>query len=195
MGVATTCGGNRSANTGRFRPSETGADAHKVQSMSTMSADRDRLRDIVAAGAVLRLSDPVELSSGGMSDTFVDVKKALSPGANLRLACEVIATALREAAIEFDAVGGMTMGADQFSYGVAMVADKGWFVVRKEPKGRGTNRLIEGLLPTAGVRAVVVEDTVSTGTSLLKAIDAVRAEARAEQDRRASGAAALTPRP
>lgn len=142
----------------------------------SLTSARARLLEIVDDGAVLRLPEPVQLSSGGMSDTFVDVKKALAPGANLRLACEVIAATLAEAGIEFDAIGGMTMGADQFAYGVAMVTDTGWFVVRKEPKGRGTNRLIEGMVPSDGVRAVVVEDTVSTGASLLKAIAAVQAE-------------------
>lgn len=135
-----------------------------------------QLRDTVLAHGHLRLPDPVELSSGAMSRDFVDGKRALARGADLRLACECMVDALAEAGIEFDAVGGLTMGADQFAHGVALVADTLWFVVRKEPKGRGTNKLVEGAELGPGVRVVVVEDVVSTGASLLRAVDAVRAE-------------------
>ncbi len=137
--------------------------------------DRDRLRAIVRERAVLRLPEPVELASGGFSDTFVDVKKAMAHGPHLELACRVIARQLAEAGIGYDVVGGMTLGADQFSYGIALVTGCGWYVVRKEPKGRGTNRQIEGSELGPGVRAVVVEDAVSTGGSLLKALDVVAA--------------------
>ena len=49
--------------------------------------------------------------------------------------------------IEFDCVGGLTMGADHLSHVIAVLAKTRWFVVRKEPKGRGTNKLIEGAHP------------------------------------------------
>lgn len=135
--------------------------------------DRDALLEVVTARAVLRLDAPVELSSGGMSDTFVDVKRAMAAGPDLGLACRVMAAQLEAAGIAYDAVGGMTMGADQFSYGLAIVTGCGWFVVRKTPKGRGTDRRIEGTELASGTRVVVLEDTVSTGGSLLEAIDVV----------------------
>ena len=51
-----------------------------------------------------------------------------------------------------------------------------WFFVRKEPKGRGTNQLIEGSRLGEGDRVVIVEDAITTGGSLMKAVDAVEAE-------------------
>ncbi len=139
----------------------------------TTTGERDELRAIVVRDGVLRLPAPVELSSGGMSDTFIDVKRAMAAGPHLALACRVISGQLAAAGIAFDAVGGMTLGADQFSYGMAIVTGCGWYVVRKQPKGRGTNRRIEGTEIGPGVRAVVVEDAVSTGSSLLAALDVV----------------------
>jgi orotate phosphoribosyltransferase len=72
------------------------------------------------------------------------------------------------------------MGADQFAHVVAVVGDTGWFVVRKERKGRGTNQLIEGMPLDASSRVVLVEDTVTTGGSIVKAFDAVIEESGAQ---------------
>ena len=59
--------------------------------------------------------------------------------------------------------------------GLARAADCSWFFVRKEPKDRGTGRQIEGADVGAGWRVLVVEDVVSTGGSLFKAIDVLTA--------------------
>ena len=118
--------------------------------------------------------EPFELSSGKLSHDFVDGKRALARGADLALACRYFVARAAEADLDYDAVGGLTMGADQFAHGVAIVADCDWFVVRKAPKGRGTNKVLEGA-DIAGRRVVVCEDAVSTGGSILKAIDAAEA--------------------
>ena len=76
--------------------------------------------------------------------------------------------------IEFDAVGGMTLGADQFAHVIAVLARKKWFVVRKAAKGRGTNKRVEGAEVGPGVRALLVDDVVTTGTSILDAYEVVR---------------------
>lgn len=147
----------------------------------TDAADRRaRLLDVIRTKAYRRLPEPITLSSGQQSQDFVDIKLGLARGADLRLACEVILDVLGEAGIAFDAIGGLTMGADQFAHGVAVVGDTGWFVVRKERKGRGTNQLIEGLPLDASSRVVLVEDTVTTGGSIVKAFDAVVEESGAQ---------------
>ena len=61
------------------------------------------------------------------------------------------------------------MGADQFAHEVAVLADKDWFVVRKEPKGYGTNKIVEGAGLTGTTRVVLVDDVVTTGGSIQRA--------------------------
>jgi orotate phosphoribosyltransferase len=78
--------------------------------------------------------------------------------------------------VTFDVVGGLTMGADHLAHAIALVAgDVEWFSVRKAAKGRGTNQRVEGGALGAGRRAVVLEDVVTTGASVLEAVEAVRA--------------------
>lgn len=142
-----------------------------------MTTDRDLLVKIVEQRGLLRLAEPVQLASGEWSREFVDGKQALGDGDDLALACRLILRTLEEAGIEFDAVGGLTMGADQFAHGTAILGHKRWFVVRKAPKGRGTNKRIEGSALTARSRVVLVDDVVTTGGSIRDALDAVTAEA------------------
>jgi len=91
----------------------------------------------------------------------------------LALACRALLEAVE--GIEFDAVGGLTMGADQFAHATAVLAPTKWFVVRKEPKGRGTNKVVEGAPVGPGWRVVLVDDAVTTGGSIQKAYDAITA--------------------
>ncbi len=79
------------------------------------------------------------------------------------------------AGIEYDAVGGLTLGADQFAHGIAIVDDADWFVVRKEPKGRGTDRFVEGA-ELDGKRVLLVDDVITTGGSSLVAAERIVAE-------------------
>jgi orotate phosphoribosyltransferase len=130
---------------------------------------RDRLREIVLREGYLRLDEPIRLRSGEWSRDFVDGKRALADGSDLALACRIILDAVRERGLEFDAAGGLTMGADHLAHGLAVVAGTRWFVVRKEPKGRGTNRLVEGAPLGAGVRVLLLDDVVTTGGSMRQA--------------------------
>lgn len=134
---------------------------------------RRRVVEIVRTRGLLRLPEPVVLASGQTSRDFVDGKRALAHGADLRVACEAIVEAV--AGVQFDAVGGLTMGADHLSHGVALVAGCDWFVVRKEPKGRGTDRLVEGAAVGEGTRVLLVDDAVTTGGSILRAYGAITA--------------------
>lgn len=87
--------------------------------------------------------------------------------------------AIHDAGWRVDSIGGLTMGADPIACAVSYASASGpsplrAFTVRKEPKEHGTGKLIEGpFRPTD--RVVVVEDTITTGGSARKAIEAVRA--------------------
>ena len=129
----------------------------------------------------LRHSDvPFKLASGEMSNWFLDGKRALAQGDDLVVACQAILELAAARGVEFDAVGGLTLGADQFAHGVAMVGHKDWFVVRKAPKGRGTNQLIEGAQLTPDSRVLLVDDVVTTGGSIKQAYDDVTRESGAK---------------
>ena len=80
-----------------------------------------------------------------------------------------------------DAVGGLTLGADPIAYAISYAsaqtaAPVRAFTVRKEAKAHGTGKLIEGPFH-AGDRVAVIEDTITTGGSALRAVEAVRAAA------------------
>lgn len=144
-----------------------------------MSELRQELLRILLERGHRKLDEPIKLASGAMSSDFIDGKEALAEWRHLRLACEAIVEAVSADGHRFDAVGGLTLGADALSVGIASVADCRWFFVRKEPKHRGTRRLIEGAQITSGDRVLLVEDVVTTGGSIFKALDAV-AETGAE---------------
>jgi orotate phosphoribosyltransferase len=88
--------------------------------------------------------------------------------------------AIEDAGWIVDAVGGLTLGADPIACAVSYASAATSrplraFTVRKEPKTHGTTKLIEGPFRT-GDRVAVIEDTITTGGSARKAIEAVRAE-------------------
>ena len=133
---------------------------------------REQVCSIVKDRGHLRLSEPVQLRSGEWSRDFVDAKRALQDGADLETACRAMLEALGD--VDFDAVGGLTLGADQFAHVLAVLARKKWFVVRKAVKGRGTNQRVEGAPIGPGVKVLLVDDIVTTGGSILEAYEVVR---------------------
>lgn len=136
-------------------------------------ADLPALLDVVRRRGLTHSEEPLRLASGELSRDFVDGKVALARGRDLRAACELIVAAAEEAGAAFDAAGGLTMGADHLAHGVALVADREWFSVRKQPKGRGTDKWVEGAELGPGVRVLLLEDVVTTGGSMVTALDRV----------------------
>lgn len=142
--------------------------------MLTLSDLKDHVGRIVRDKGLTRLPEPVQLRSGAMSQDFVDAKAALAEGDDLERACRAMLEVASDMGAEFDAVGGMTLGADQFSHVMAVLDGKRWFVVRKATKGRGTDKRVEGAALGEGVRVLLVEDVVTLGGSVREAYEIVR---------------------
>lgn len=135
---------------------------------------RDQLIEQISTLAVVR--GKVTLASGREASYYIDLRRVTLDGVAAPLVGEVMAELV--AGLDFDAVGGLTLGADPVA--VAMLhqaAHSGGrldaFVVRKEAKAHGLQRRIEGT-EVAGRRVLVVEDTSTTGGSAMTAVQAVR---------------------
>lgn len=133
---------------------------------------RARVLEILREHGYERRDEPFRLASGEMSRDYVDAKRAVGDGARLREVAEALIELASD--VEWDAAGGLTMGADAFAHAVAALTGRAWFSVRKEAKGHGTRAAIEGTDPK-GLRVFLVDDVVTTGGSIVRALDAVEA--------------------
>jgi orotate phosphoribosyltransferase len=138
---------------------------------------RERLRELLVRRSV-RLGD-FTLASGARSDYYIDARLTTMSAHGQLLIGEVAWELIRESGLEPTHVGGLTLGADPIAYAIAhRSAIEGAaidaFTVRKQAKEHGTGQLIEGGLPVDG-RAMMIEDTMTTGRSTMKAVEAVRA--------------------
>jgi orotate phosphoribosyltransferase len=139
----------------------------------------------------------VVLSSGATAQYYVDAKRAILRPAGFRALAQLVAERARE--LDATAVGGLTMGADPVACAaLAGGADATAFFVRKEAKGHGLMRTIEGPPLEPAERCLIVEDVVTTGGSTVRAIEAVSdaglevCGVLAVLDRLAGGAGAIT---
>ncbi|SEA24483.1 orotate phosphoribosyltransferase [Bowdeniella nasicola] len=152
--------------------------------MTTNDTPKARLAQLVKDLAVVH--GEVTLASGLTSNYYVDLRRATLHHEAAPLIGHVMLDLLEESGFapdDFDAVGGLTMGADPVAAAIMhAAASRGLaidaFVVRKSAKTHGMQRQIEGPA-IEGRRVVVVEDTSTTGGSPITAIEAVR-EAGAE---------------
>ena len=142
-------------------------------------SDREALRQQIIDKAVVH--GKVILSSGREADYYVDLRRVTLDAQ----AAPLIGRVMRDLTADWDyaAVGGLTLGADPVATAMLHAsADRGEsidaFVVRKEGKAHGLQRRIEGPDVT-GRRVLAVEDTSTTGSSVMAAVDALR-EAGAE---------------
>jgi orotate phosphoribosyltransferase len=128
-------------------------------------------RDLVKRRGYERRDQPFKLASGQESHDYIDGKRAVDHGDSLVQVAAAVVELARANDIKFDAVGGLTMGADPLAIAIAVVAHKHWFSVRKERKQRGRNQWIEGVRFEAGTKVLLVDDVVSTGGSIVTAYD------------------------
>jgi orotate phosphoribosyltransferase len=141
--------------------------------------DRDELLERITTEAVVH--GRVVLSSGREADYYVDLRRVTLSGAAAPLVGRVLLELTSD--LEYDAVGGLTLGADPVAAAMLHAAAASGrsleaVMVRKEGKAHGLQRRIEGP-DVAGRRVLAVEDTSTTGGSVLTAVEALR-EAGAE---------------
>jgi orotate phosphoribosyltransferase len=138
---------------------------------------RSRLLEIAKRDAFRR--GQFVLSSGRTSTFYVDVRMVTLSAEGAYLVGKTVYEAIGDSGAE--AVGGPTIGADPIATAVAIESyNQGApipaFLVRKEAKGHGTKKSIEGPLPKKeGVKVAIVEDTITTGGSIVHAIEEVEA--------------------
>jgi len=140
---------------------------------SAAVADRDDLLTMIREIAVVH--GEVILSSGQRADWYIDLRRVLLDGNGAPLAGRVMLDTT--ASLDYEAVGGLTLGADPVATAMMhAAAARGRkldaFVVRKTEKAHGLQRRIEGP-DVAGRRVLAVEDTSTTGGSVLAAVEAL----------------------
>jgi orotate phosphoribosyltransferase len=135
--------------------------------------DRAELLSFITAKAVIH--GDVVLSSGQRANWYIDLRRVLLDGRAAPLAGRVMLELTAD--LNYDAVGGLTLGADPVATAMMHAAAAQGrhldaFVVRKAEKAHGLQRRIEGP-DVAGRRVLAVEDTSTTGNSVLTAVDAL----------------------
>lgn len=145
--------------------------------MSSIENHEDRLKEFLSRNAVKRGS--FILASGKLSDLYVDARLATMNPEGMIIIGNSALSAIRSRGWKPDAVGGLTMGADPVAFAISYTSALGKqqepiraFSVRKEPKPHGTGNRIEGPFRMNDA-VVVVEDVITSGSSALRAIDAI----------------------
>lgn len=140
--------------------------------MSGTSDDRQALQALLRQRSLRR--GEFTLASGAASSYYIDARTTTMCGRGQLLIGRLGLDALDRAGWAPDVIGGLTLGADPVAYAVAHAAARAGraldaFTVRKQPKGHGTGRRIEGSFQE-GMAVVVAEDVVTSGGSALEAV-------------------------
>ena len=136
----------------------------------------DRLVELLATRSARTGS--FTLASGRQSSLYIDARLTTMSPEGLTLIGAGGLEALRGSGWPVTAVGGLTLGADPIAYAISYASASTAeplraFTVRKEAKGHGTGKLIEGPFQS-GDAVAVIEDVITTGGSALRAVEAVR---------------------
>jgi orotate phosphoribosyltransferase len=137
-------------------------------------SDRSELLSAIEAKAVVH--GDVVLSSGQRANWYIDLRRVTLDGSAAPLVGRVMLELTAD--LSYEAAGGLTLGADPVAAAMVHAAAAAGrkldaFVVRKAEKAHGMQRRIEGP-DVAGRRVLAVEDTSTTGGSVLTAVDALR---------------------
>jgi orotate phosphoribosyltransferase len=138
--------------------------------------ERERLLELVRARALRE--GKITLSSGKVSDYYVDAREVVLDPEGAYLTGRLMLDMIDPKAV---AVAGMTLGADPIVTAISVVGhiegrDLTALIIRKEPKKHGTQKFVEGPALPEGSKVAVVDDVVTTGSSLVKSIERLRNE-------------------
>lgn len=136
---------------------------------------RKRLRAIIERQSLLQDRDFV-LASGRSSNFFFDMKRTMLDPEGASLLADLLFDAIKAEDVEY--IGGLETGAIPI---VAALCARSWpekpvkgFFVRKQVKGHGTDRRIDGLIQP-GSKVILFEDVTTTGGSAMQAVEEARA--------------------
>lgn len=158
------------------------ASARDLALLRTPTASAYRERFVALLRALSYQQREVVLSSGRRSNFYIDCKQAVLTAEGHFLTGWLVGHVIAQVAPDAVALGGLTMGADPIASATATLSFLGGraplnaFYLRKEPKGHGTQRWLEGERGAPpGAPVVIVEDVVTTGASTLAAVERARA--------------------
>ncbi len=147
--------------------------------MSKLEDLKKELLPLVMKHACLKLDQPIKLASGKMSHVYFDGRRITLHPKGITLFAKAILELVNVNSL--DAVGGPSIGADPIATAVSIFAliDKKKelpaFLVRKEAKQHGLQKQIEGMDLKTGMKVLMVEDVITTGSSVRNAISIVEA--------------------
>lgn len=141
-----------------------------------MSITREAARALLEIGAVTFTPDqPITFKSGMLSPVYVDNRRLPFYPSAWRVVVEGLAALIRQEAIAYDVIAGVAVGGIPHSAALAYTFGVPSIFIRKEAKGHGHGRRVEGGDIT-GRRVLLVEDMVTTGGSGLDAVGALRSD-------------------
>lgn len=151
--------------------------SHAVaQPKPQLSREKQRLLEIIKEKSLLK-GGPFKLASGAVSNYYLDMKPTALDGEGAYLIAEIVVDLLAKDGARI--IGGLELGAVPI---IAAACARSWpdhpvsgFVVRKEKKGHGTDKRIDGNF-RQGARVVLIDDVTTSGGSVLQAAEAVRAQ-------------------
>jgi orotate phosphoribosyltransferase len=144
---------------------------------TSLAAKKARLLEIIKQKSLLTQGGPFKLASGAMSEYYLDLKPTAFDPEGASLIADIVFAMLKDDN-DVDAIGGLELGAVPI---VVALSARSWperpingFVVRKETKGHGTDKKIDGnFKPQSTV--ILIEDVTTKGGSVMQAVGAVRA--------------------
>lgn len=147
--------------------------------MSKLEDLKKELLPLVVKHACVKLEAPIKLASGKMSQMYIDGRRVTLHPKGIRLFARAVLELVDINSL--DAVGGPSLGADPIATAVSIFAfldrkkELPAFLVRKEVKQYGLQKQIEGMDLKSGMNVLVVEDVITTGSSVKNAISVIEA--------------------